>query len=313
MKKIFSVLSALIISITMLSLTSYADEWKKVDNGYVYSYSDGTKAKNGWLTVDNKTYYIQKDGTRKTGWMKTTNGTKYYFDKNGVAAKNKQVKFKNGDSYYFLSNGKMAVDYCYKKGATFYYYGLDGKLQDTAKLKLDMDYSELYSVIDNTYNYYGGPESRVVYKEGKSKNIEYESMYCFQNNKLFTYGYAFDKSDVSLKKIRTYFTDKFDAKPTYTNSKTGECYWKFKSYYFNVYTSDDYCYAVYYADSLVEKETAKTTAKSSTTTSQTKTIYITKTGKKYHYDGTCNGGTYYASTLAEAQRKGLTPCNKCVN
>jgi hypothetical protein len=27
-------------------------------------------------------------------------------------------------------------------------------------------------------------------------------------------------------------------------------------------------------------------------------IYVTKTGKKYHYDNTCNGGTYYEATLA---------------
>lgn len=42
-------------------------------------------------------------------------------------------------------------------------------------------------------------------------------------------------------------------------------------------------------------------------------IYITKTGKRYHYDNTCNGGKYFESTLEEALAKGLTPCNKCVN
>lgn len=44
-----------------------------------------------------------------------------------------------------------------------------------------------------------------------------------------------------------------------------------------------------------------------------RTVYITKTGKKYHYSDQCNGGTYYPSTLGEALSKGLTPCNKCVN
>ena len=39
---------------------------------------------------------------------------------------------------------------------------------------------------------------------------------------------------------------------------------------------------------------------------------ITKTGKRYHYSNSCNGGTYYASTLEEALRQGLTPCQKCV-
>lgn len=47
--------------------------------------------------------------------------------------------------------------------------------------------------------------------------------------------------------------------------------------------------------------------------SNVRKVYITKTGKRYHYDPSCNGGTYYESTLDEALRLGLTPCNKCVN
>ena len=42
-------------------------------------------------------------------------------------------------------------------------------------------------------------------------------------------------------------------------------------------------------------------------------IYVTKTGKRYHYSSTCNGGTYYEATLAEAMGRGLTPCDKCVH
>jgi len=45
---------------------------------------------------------------------------------------------------------------------------------------------------------------------------------------------------------------------------------------------------------------------------QDRTIYITPTGKRYHYDPSCNGGTYLPSTLAEAKARGLTPCQKCV-
>ena len=41
-------------------------------------------------------------------------------------------------------------------------------------------------------------------------------------------------------------------------------------------------------------------------------IYVTATGKRYHFSGTCNGGTYYEATLAEALGRGLTPCDKCV-
>lgn len=45
---------------------------------------------------------------------------------------------------------------------------------------------------------------------------------------------------------------------------------------------------------------------------QDRTVYITKTGKRYHYDDSCNGGTYIASTLSEAISRGLTPCQKCI-
>lgn len=41
-------------------------------------------------------------------------------------------------------------------------------------------------------------------------------------------------------------------------------------------------------------------------------IFVTETGKRYHYDNSCNGGTYYEATLAEAVGRGLTPCEKCV-
>ena len=45
--------------------------------------------------------------------------------------------------------------------------------------------------------------------------------------------------------------------------------------------------------------------------SNDRTVYITPTGKRYHYDNNCNGGTYIPSTLSEAQSMGLTPCKKC--
>ena len=41
-------------------------------------------------------------------------------------------------------------------------------------------------------------------------------------------------------------------------------------------------------------------------------LYATPTGKRYHYDGSCNGGTYYETSLAEINGRQLTPCDKCV-
>lgn len=42
------------------------------------------------------------------------------------------------------------------------------------------------------------------------------------------------------------------------------------------------------------------------------TVYITKSGERYHYENPCGNGTYYPITLAEALRRGYTPCRKCV-
>ena len=52
---------------------------------------------------------------------------------------------------------------------------------------------------------------------------------------------------------------------------------------------------------------------SSSSSSTSKTIYVTDTGKRYHYDRNCNGGTYYPATFDTVRKRGLTPCNKCVN
>ena len=42
------------------------------------------------------------------------------------------------------------------------------------------------------------------------------------------------------------------------------------------------------------------------------TVYVTPTGKRYHYSGSCNGGSYSPTTLDNALRMGLTPCKKYV-
>lgn len=50
---------------------------------------------------------------------------------------------------------------------------------------------------------------------------------------------------------------------------------------------------------------------SAETKPQSRTVYVTMSGKRYHYSNSCNGGTYYESTLDAAQARGLTPCQKC--
>lgn len=72
------------------------------------------------------------------------------------------------------------------------------------------------------------------------------------------------------------------------------------------------------------ERSVRTSAKSSVTDKQSdaettsaeqsknKTVYITKTGKKYHYTYPCGNGIFYECPLQEAKDRGLEPCKRCV-
>ena len=65
------------------------------------------------------------------------------------------------------------------------------------------------------------------------------------------------------------------------------------------------------AEEAAAQQAAQQQQQNQQSSSNGRTVYITPTGKRYHYDNHCNDGTYIPSTLAEAQAKGLTPCKKC--
>lgn len=61
-----------------------------------------------------------------------------------------------------------------------------------------------------------------------------------------------------------------------------------------------------------EQSEASNSTDTASTKENSRTVYVTKTGKKYHYANPCGRGAYYRCTLAEAQARGLEPCGKCV-
>ena len=60
---------------------------------------------------------------------------------------------------------------------------------------------------------------------------------------------------------------------------------------------------------------SKTNSNASVTTNKndSMTVYITPTGKRYHYSPTCGGENSKPTTKADAIARGLTPCKKCAN
>lgn len=46
---------------------------------------------------------------------------------------------------------------------------------------------------------------------------------------------------------------------------------------------------------------------------ESRTVYYTETGSRYHYDSKCGRGEYFPCTLDEALDMGLTPCKKCAS
>ena len=59
-----------------------------------------------------------------------------------------------------------------------------------------------------------------------------------------------------------------------------------------------------------ENETDKNVEKNN---SNSKIVYVSKTGKKYHKISNCNSATYFEITLSDAIREGYTPCLRCTN
>lgn len=63
------------------------------------------------------------------------------------------------------------------------------------------------------------------------------------------------------------------------------------------------------SQSTTTKKSTSTQSSSGQTKSQT--VYVTPTGKRYHYSSTCGGKNSTATTLDNAKARGLTPCQKC--
>lgn len=66
-------------------------------------------------------------------------------------------------------------------------------------------------------------------------------------------------------------------------------------------------------DILKNENIAVENTEESVSNSNSKIVYVSKTGKKYHKLSNCNSANYYEITLSEAIKEGYTPCLRCAN
>lgn len=59
------------------------------------------------------------------------------------------------------------------------------------------------------------------------------------------------------------------------------------------------------------KAAEEAAAQAAATQTNSRTVYVTPTGKRYHYSAKCAGKNATEATLDEAQNMGLTPCKNC--
>ena len=62
-----------------------------------------------------------------------------------------------------------------------------------------------------------------------------------------------------------------------------------------------------------ESESVTSTVPNELSHQQSRVVYRTPTGKRYHFDPECGGKNSTATTLDAAVDSGLTPCKKCAN
>jgi hypothetical protein len=151
MKSIFKKLTAITLaSICSIGLAMPAaaasNQWRKAENGWWYSHTDGSYTKNGWENIEEKWYYFDASGYMKTGWQ-FWNGNWYYLEQSGEMATGwKFIDEKwyyldptrggamatgfltlGEDIYYLESNGEMRVEPLEKDGC-YYLFDLSGKV-----------------------------------------------------------------------------------------------------------------------------------------------------------------------------------------
>lgn len=86
-KRILTLILALAMSLTLLSVTGLAAGWNQDDAGWWYQNDDGSYPADTWQKIGGAWYHFASSGYMQTGWQQI-DGSWYWFDGSGVMAAN---------------------------------------------------------------------------------------------------------------------------------------------------------------------------------------------------------------------------------
>ncbi|MBR4780351.1 MAG: Ig-like domain-containing protein [Lachnospiraceae bacterium] len=297
------------------------DKIVKIDGKKYYSDDNGELAVNEEVTVKDVTYIADKNGVLT---KKTSNSDKVFESDNKTTEKvpTETVTFKKITmeipSTWVCDTNKSNYIYYKVGGAAFELYTVT-KSGSLTQEKAD----RLIKKIGKDYDYLTVKKTKAY--EYKNKKITDFYLYNVDLGvKNYHYVYTGRMTVDSSGRISTYEKKAYtlDCKSRFTLFEyDGVCYvasmtfeaTDCKNNSFDEYT--DVIKSIKPASKTSGTSTKKSTSNNEnvgggSSTSNT-TVYITATGKSYHYKNPCGNGTYTAVSLSWAIANGYTPCGKC--
>lgn len=298
------------------TFVKYNNSYRYVKNGIFNKYT-------GFVKSDGKYYYV-KNGVRSTDTKFVKYNNKYYYIKSGVRSSATGFVKYNG-KYYQLKNGIRTTSKTFTKYNNLYLrlskteYTYNGKLKKPDVLIFDSkgnQVSSKYYTVKYSYGRKNVGKYKVTVTFGKkysgTKKLYFTILpqdttvkkVTATNNKLKvtlnkktaqTTGYQIqysvfsDFSSAKTKTVKSYKT----ATATLSGLKSET------KYYVRVRTYKTVNGTKYYSD-WSDYKSKKTL----------KTVYTTKTGKKYHYLKSCAGKNAVSTDINSAKSK-FQPCKKC--
>lgn len=308
--------------------------WQTID-GKKYYYKDGFAIGAGLQKINGNNYIFDSDRTLATQRFTTIDGAMYYSDNNGKVAVNTEVTNKDsGITYTADKNGvltKKKNTSTSTKTVTFNDITMEIPTSWGSVIKDGDSYS--YSFGSSIFQIYTDPKNGSLTQSKADSLVKEFKDYCctsLEINKSKKYTYD--------KKISTYYLYTLNLSiPNGYGYGSTACKGRLTAFEYNgkYYVAvmmvekskcdddsfDEYTEVIKSIKPITKSDSGTIKKNSGTktgsgsgsgkSTGRSSTVYITKTGSKYHYKNPCGNGTYYAVDLSWAIANGYGPCGKC--